>query len=333
MALGGLSLKQHVVEFIRGTGVVTDGIVDATSLNGPWTWQVPDGVAELTFSGCGAGGGGTGGQNTGTAQGGGGGGASGFCLLQAIICVIPNSLLTIVVGAGGVAGSASAPGALASQGAKGGDTLISGVSPRTSGTVFRYKSEYDVVPGQIMLAGGGTGTNSSTQGNGSNGGSVGSGGSPNRLGGGGSGANGSASAASPSSGSIAGEVILSNSPYGGYIVSMGGGGGGGASTNIATAGAAGGSLAATGGRYINMLRDFNNLSGSGYSDGSISYGGGGQGGACAFGYPGRPGYLTFPNADNTQAMGFGYGGSGGRGGGNGSAGGDGYVRFTYWSAQ
>jgi hypothetical protein len=33
-------MKQHVVEFIRGSGVVTDGVVDVSSVNGPWKWVV-----------------------------------------------------------------------------------------------------------------------------------------------------------------------------------------------------------------------------------------------------------------------------------------------------
>ena len=64
--LNGLNLRQHVVEFIRGTGVVTDGVVDATSTTGPWTWTMPR-AQEATLDMCGAGGGGAGGGNpTGT---------------------------------------------------------------------------------------------------------------------------------------------------------------------------------------------------------------------------------------------------------------------------
>ena len=71
--LNGLNLTQHVVEFVRGAGLVTDGVVDATSTTGPWTWTMPRAL-EATIDACGAGGGGAGGGSP-TGGGGGGGGA------------------------------------------------------------------------------------------------------------------------------------------------------------------------------------------------------------------------------------------------------------------
>ena len=55
--LAGLKLRTHVVEFVRGTGVVTDGVVDAASPNGPWTWVVPDCIdLEIDATSAGSGG-------------------------------------------------------------------------------------------------------------------------------------------------------------------------------------------------------------------------------------------------------------------------------------
>lgn len=125
--LAGLKLRTHVVEFVRGTGVITDGVVDATSLNGPWTWVVPDCI-DLEIDATSAGGGGGGGY-TGAAGGGGGGGASGMGLKRWRPGVRAGQQVTVTLGAKGLGG------ALGVQGTAGGRTLldIDGVRARTLG--------------------------------------------------------------------------------------------------------------------------------------------------------------------------------------------------------
>ena len=74
MSLGGPVLRQHVVEFIDGTGVKTDGVVDTSDTATPFSWVVPVGVTKLYITGCGGGAGGSGGHDSATSAGGGGGG-------------------------------------------------------------------------------------------------------------------------------------------------------------------------------------------------------------------------------------------------------------------
>jgi hypothetical protein len=75
--LGGPVVRQHYVEFIRGTGVKLDGVADATSANGPWTWVVPKDVSVIFVTGVGAGGGGGTSRAASPGARAGGGGASG----------------------------------------------------------------------------------------------------------------------------------------------------------------------------------------------------------------------------------------------------------------
>lgn len=124
--IGGPTVRQHVVEFIRGTGVRTDGVADATSTNGPWTWVVPEGVTEVYIDACGAGQSGGAGayQVSALSAGGGCGGGNGAALWYFRAAVTPQSSLQITLGAGGT-GSATSDGAYSN----GGTTSIAGLLP------------------------------------------------------------------------------------------------------------------------------------------------------------------------------------------------------------
>lgn len=131
--LGGPVVQQHIVEFIRGSGVKTDGVLDSTSANGPWTWVVPMGVAQILVTGCGAGSGGTGGTNA-SLSGGGGGGGTGMSLMNFPVEVVQGTSLTVTVGAKGTGGT------LTVAATAGGDTTISPVVTSVfsdAGTTFK----------------------------------------------------------------------------------------------------------------------------------------------------------------------------------------------------
>ena len=299
MALGGNVLRQHVVEFIRGTGVVTDGVVDATSLNGPWNWQVPEGVAELTMDAAAGGQSGMGGAPvTGgiTSAGGGAAGVNGACLSGAKLAVRPGSLMTITLGAGGAATAAG------QRGIDGGDTIV-------AGALAANFARSQVA--QIRLAGGNAWQNnqptavSSGQGLGSNG------------------VTGNAPA-------VGTNALGAVSAFTGVFMV---GRDSGAPTAHGGAGNATGSVAGFSG---GSLQSFNELFGrlhplelaaAGATNGTTSIGGGGQGAPSLFGRGGNGG----SNAAGENSPSYGAGGGGGAGGFGGGAGGDGYLRFTYWS--
>lgn len=322
MSLVPQGLKQHVVEFIPGTGIVTDGIVDATSTTGPWNWTVPQDVREPIIAGCGAGGGGAGGQNSGTQRAGGGGGASGISTPGIPAFVRPGDTLTITTGA---AGPGSATGSGFSLATAGGDTIIAGLT-RISPAVGVMGGTAD----SLILKGGGAGNRSNTAGTGGAGGSGGAssnGGAVAFLSAGGGA--GAAAAASPTSGGNGGE---STSPgvTALSLYTQGGSGGGAASTSPTTAGANGGSWRNGIGNKIIAGGMSATADGVGAQDGTNSYGGGGDGGASLYGRPGLGGDGNANNA--TAASGYGAGGAGGGGNGDGTAGSPGYVRISYWSA-
>lgn len=301
-------LRQHVVEFIRGTGVVTDGVTDATSTSGPWSWTVPNGVARITLDGTSAGGGGGGGNGAlSPGRGGGGGGSTGAALQGAEISVIQGSTLTVTLGSGGSAGATGAGGG-------------TGGSLTVAGMVSSFFSPYALTP-RFVLAGGTGG-----------GGGTAAGGSGGTLGNG-TVANGGANASSPTGGTTAG--ILTAVPYGiwgGWLVGVNGSGGGGSSTVGATSGATGGyNIRGQGGGLWNLFTGSDTTLGTGSTDGTLSYGGGGWGGFSPFGSPLRAGNGNA--APTGTAYGYGFGGSGGGGNAAGSAGGDAYCRFTYWSSD
>jgi len=305
--LGGPVVKQHVVEFVLGSGVKTDGILDGASPNGPWSWVVPMGVAQIFATGCGAGSGGNGGTSAAN-SGGGGGGGSGMYFVEFPIDVVQNTSLQITIGAKGIGGT---PTVAATAG---GDTTIEGVvTPIMTDTGSTLK----------FLGGGAGITASDSNGiRGNDGGKI----VPGTTGG--------TSASTPTAGTSLGLLDVG----GGYgLIMTGGAGGGGASSTGATAGANGGGQTST----ISNFRTYfwtsvseasGNLptGGTGNTTGSASRGGGGIGGSSLFGEGGNGGN---GGANGTNATGYGAGGGGGGGAANGGDGSDGYLRITYWSAD
>lgn len=302
--LGGPTVKQHTVEFIRGTGIKKDGILDSTSTNGPWTFVVPDSTAQLSIAGCGAGSGGTGGTNS-TNSGGGGGGGSGLCTNHFPVDVVPGSSLTIALGSKGLGGTPTVASTA------GGDTTISNiVTPVMADT------------GSTLTFLGGQGGTTTTSSNGVDG----------RL------------AGKFISSLIAGGTAGGNGQQPGSIgeasfcFGMSGAGGGGANASGSVNGGTGGSygtsyfrlwhwttIAEASGSYPYLP-----TAGTGNNTGTSSRGGGGPGGSSLFGRGGNGGN---GGANGTNANGYGAGGGGGGGAANGGDGSDGYLRITYWSAD
>jgi len=305
--LGGPVLHQHVVEYLIGTGVKTDGVLNSASPSGPWTFVVPMGVAQILVTGCGAGSGGDGGTNA-SNSGGGGGGGSGMYFVDFPIDVVQNTSLTVTIGAKGTGGT---PTVAATAG---GDTTIAGVvTPIMTDTGSTLK---------FLGGGAGVTSTSSNGGRGNDGGKV-------VLG-----TAGGTSASTPTAG-----TNLSGLDIGGYgLIMTGGAGGGGASTNGATSGASGGGQVATSLAsfrayfWTAVSESSGNLptAGSGNTTGTVSRGGGGIGGSSLFGEGGDGGN---GGANGTNATGYGAGGGGGGGTANGGDGSDGYLRITYWSAD
>jgi hypothetical protein len=126
MKINGI-LRQHVVEFVRGTGVILDGVVVASAGGtGPFTWDVPLSASpRALMTGCGSGGGGGGGYNATASRAGGGGGAPGAALLDCPLLLVPGASMTITVPAGG------AGGAVAAGGTSGRPASVDGLSPRS----------------------------------------------------------------------------------------------------------------------------------------------------------------------------------------------------------
>jgi hypothetical protein len=304
--LGGPVIQEHVVEFLLGSGVKTDGVLDGASPNGPWSWVVPMGVAQIFATGCGAGSGGNGGTSAAN-SGGGGGGGSGMYFVEFPIDVVQNTSLQITIGAKGIGGT---PTVAATAG---GDTTIEGVvTPIMTDTGSTLK----------FLGGGAGITASDSNGiRGNDGGKI----VPGTTGG--------TSASTPTAG-----TSLSLLDIGGYgLIMTSGAGGGAASSTGSTAGANGGGQSST----ITNFRTYfwttvseasGNLptGGTGNTTGTVSRGGGGIGGSSLFGEGGNGGN---GGANGTNATGYGAGGGGGGGTANGGDGSDGYLRITYWSAD
>lgn len=104
-----------------------DGVWNVYSTTSSDTFTVPDDVVLLIAEiAGGGGGGGGGGQHGGSPDGGGGGGAGGAGIIPEtiIIGVIPGDVLTLMVGAGGTAGTA--PSGAGTAGGTGGTTSITG---------------------------------------------------------------------------------------------------------------------------------------------------------------------------------------------------------------
>jgi len=304
MSLGGNVLRQHVVEFIRGTGVVTDGITDATSTNGPWNWTVHDGVVEIFVDGCAGGESGGAGayQAAALSAGGGAGGCAGTHVMNQRMVVLPNSQLQITLGAGGT-GSASSDGASSS----GGDTTITGLLPGVmnfSGTfILRGGDAYIGAPPTSAT------TAIATRGQGQ-----------------------STDGASGTGGSVSPPILVSGITR---YTTPSQGGGGAASGAV---GLQGGfspfsySEASATTRGVNWFTRSN-----GTSSGGGSWGGGGRGFPSQFSYSSPAGGNG--DAIGSDAAASDYGAGGGGGGGSGTArrrggnGGSGYVRIVYWSAD
>lgn len=312
--LGGPVIQQHVVEFIRGSGVKTDGVLDGTSINGPWTWVVPMGVAQIFATGCGAGSGGSGGTNNATSSGGGGGGGTGMCVFDFPIDVVQNTSLQVTVGAKGVGGT---PTVAATAG---GDTIIDGV-------VTPIMTDTGAI---IRFIGGEAGT-TSTGGAGLSGlrggklSAVGAGGASAATAG-----NGVAIVTELGNGSTNQTPTI-------LVFAQGGAGGGGGSTTVTNVGGNGGtypSSAFVAGMWTNFSETASTLPTGGIGNstgvGGISRGGGGIGGTSLFGEGGSGGN---GGANGTNATGYGAGGGGGGGAANGGDGSDGYLRISYWSAH
>ena len=314
MSFGGPAFKQHVVEFIVGTGVVTDGVVNATGTGttvGPWPWTVPAGVAELFSDGVGGGTSGSGGGVSGGTlnTGGGGGGPAGVGWLGQRSATIPGSVLQITIGSGGAAVAAGA------SGIGGGNTTVTATSGMISPPLF-FNGLVDVVPGAGSTAPTGT---SASGANGRNSG-LGSGGG-----------NGGSAGGVGSNGSPPGVPTYSKAR--GDSWSIGSGGGGASNATGTVAGANGGiSLSTTGNSLTSSLFAAINTAAVGNTTGTLSRGGGGSGAPSVFG-PGGNGGAGGAAGSAPASTSYGAGGGGGGGDGGGGAGINGYVRFTYWSAE
>ena len=332
MSFGGPALKQHVVEFIRGTGVITDGVTNPNygggGTNGPWNWTVPDGVAsiELGITSGGQGGGGGGDPTGAISVGGGGGGMGGGCWYSYGVSIVPNSTLVITLGAGGTGG------AIGGQGTVGGTTTVDGI-------LGAYSDAQQSAP----AGGATTGRVSARQMTeaGSNFGLA----SPSTFGSGGAGSGGLGGGTTPggTSSGAAGTNGLHGSnyttwwvyPIGTQAVPIHCWPGSGGSAGNASGSVAGGGNQYTSRSFISgggnaQEQTLNPRGGTGNTTGSLSRGGGGCGGNNLFGYGGRGGD---GGVDGGPGIGYGGGGGGGGGGGAGGGGGNGYVRFTYWSAE
>lgn len=302
MSLNGLGLRQHVVEFIPGTGIVTDGVTDATSVNGPWTWVVPNGVSQILIDACGGGQGGGGGATLASmiSAGGAAGGLAGGSLMQMPMAVRPNASLTITAGAAGAGEAAGSQNSAAG----GGSTSIVGLLPGLS---------FSSVAGTLTLNGGASGQGSfptaST--------------TTSTTGGGGTaaGANGSGSNTG-----VDNQVMFDGKPWASGVMYSHGGGG---AINGTTAGGNGSGCFSTNAPISQSVLTGPYGGGAGTAVGGVSRGGGGDGVPTRFGLGGVGG----SNSVGANAIGYGAAGGGGAGGFAGGSGGSGYVRFTYWSAQ
>ncbi len=321
MSYGSPVLRQHVVEFIVGTGVVIDGVTDNNygggGTSGPWTWVVPTGVVNISIDGCGGGGGGGGGYNLTVSRAGGGGGASGISVKWYIATCYASSSLLITVGAGGAGGAAAA------QGSDGGSTTISGLAPQSYATTTIRQP--GTTGGTFAILGGGFGSRAQATVSGSGGISGANNGTLGYSSA--SGGGGVTNAATPTQGNLGTENAAVQSAYGAYVYAQGGQSGGAASTVGTTAGANGRSWLGTGGRYLSSGWNFNGGI-AGNTDTTNSYGGGGSGSPSVYGAPGNGG---IGNSVGLNATGFGAGGGGGGGNAAGGSGSPGYVCFTYWS--
>ena len=305
----GFKLRQHVVEFLPGIGMVTDGATDATSLNGPWTWTVPEGfLGKPTIDACAGGSGGCGGGSIASGQisaGGGAGGAVHAFLNYNAMSFLPGEQITVTCGAAGLgaaAGTGTSPGV---KGQSGGATSV--VAPNgIGGDLTRYL--FCGTPGYYDLGAGGGQTSSTGAANGGAGMSDGM----NSPGG-----NNSQNW---------------NTPYGYVYVAAGCNGGSGGSS-----GTVNGNGGNTGIGGVGNQEGWSGFSGagggSGTNSGGVSMGGGGAGQSGPFGSGGYGGGPNNPTMTGGNATGWGASAGGGAGGYAGGNGVPGMVRITFWSVE
>jgi hypothetical protein len=305
--LGGPALKRHIVEFVPGLGMVMDGVVDTSQgTSGPFTWTPP--VPWVYVSGVASGGGGSGGFGSTAQRAGGGGGGSGMWTLECPLLCTPGSPLTVTLGAAGAGGAVGAAGTGRFN------TTITGLSVRSPNATLTSGT-----PGTFTLKGGapaGAATGSTAGGGGRAGDDF-----TNRMGDGGT---GGTNAASPPTGTVG--TLNQCLQFGPIFCGFGGSGGGAASTVATTAGNFGGLQVGTSAPWIYTAPP------AGTQDGTVSYGGGGQGGMTPWGRPGNAGGGNAA-ASAPPSNHFGVGGSGGGGNGAGAAGGPAYICLEYWSAE
>lgn len=306
-AAGGGGGTETVVQFIPGVGIVTNGVVDATSLSGPWTFVMPVSCFEL--DGCSAGNGaGSGGGSGAAFQAGAHGAAAGISVVGIPLTCQAGAVLTITAGAPGAGAPASLGTANGNFGSVAGDTTISGLSVPpgigNNGSVFTLRP-HQQAPGP-----------------GSGGASPVTGSSSPNVQGFLAGAGGAATGAAGGNGGGIGGALMGGTWYAG---SGGSGGGTGA-----TAGAAGGAGGSSNIGPSNILSAFQPAPAAsvapGNTTGTASRSGGGQGGSSLFGIGGAGGA---GGAAGSNGTGYGSGGGGGGGGGAGGSGAPAYVRFRF----
>ena len=301
-------LRPRVVEFIIGTGVVTDGIVDATSTSGPWTYTLPPDVSEFVLDGCGAGAAGSDGGAVNVFSAGGAGGATGLQAQGVRLQVLPGGAITVTLVAGGTrsGGAASATGVSTVSG------LLPGHGPylTTAGVFSLY--------GASSIAQGASSPSTAQAGR--------AGGISNFVMGG---SQATAGAATAGTGGSA-NAPAGYSYCGGTLHVSNGGASGGTAAVGTSAGGSGGSSSPGNSFDFGLIGNSSLAGGTGSTTGTNSYSGGGAGASGKFGRGGVGG-----NGAGNGGAGAGYGfggGGGGGGGGSGSNGGNAYVRITFMTA-
>lgn len=311
-------VKQHLIEFVRGTGILRNGVlIAADSPTGTFSWVVPRGVSRLLAAGCGAGGGGGGGYGTGTALAAGAGGMAGLSVLDLPVFVTPGSTLTITCPDGG------AGGAVATDGGVGGATIIAGVHARSP---FAQPHSLST---SIYIPGGEHGHAATASGGGARGFQVtGPGGTQYGVVVSISFDAGTTNGTTNLNGAI-GAQASQYSNFGPTLSMQAGGGGGAAHTTASSAGGGGGSSVNSFAMGF-VVSGFGSNGGSGNTTGTESRGGGGAGGGGPFGRGGAGGA---GGSAGSAATGYGAAGGGGGGGAAGGAGTPGYLSFTYFSDE
>ena len=125
-------------------GFAAEAIID---VNG--TWTCPAGVTKVRIAGFGGGGGGGSGNGSGVVSsnnGGGGGGGGGARLGEVIVDVVPGTVYTVTVGAGG------GPGAIATNGGDGDDGSDTTFAAPGPTVLARFKGGRGGVGGRVRAS-------------------------------------------------------------------------------------------------------------------------------------------------------------------------------------